>query len=172
MRLNTAGTAFVRLIKLMQLAGMDGDDIIYGTGGIETLDGGLGADSLYGMAGNDVLRGGAGADYLEGGAGSDWLSGADGADTMRGGDGVDHIEFSGDIDSIDRIEDLAATDVLYLLGYGSAITYARVEFDSASQMLVVPTTTPKRVMLPGVRAKPVTAQIKFERPSTPGTRRA
>jgi Ca2+-binding RTX toxin-like protein len=171
LRLNAAGTAFVKVSKLTRIAGLEGDDTIYGTGGNETLDGGLGADSLYGMAGNDLLFGGAGADLLEGGAGADTLNGEEGADTLRGGDGADQLVFNGDLDSVDRIEDMAAADFLHLIGYGPAVTYAKVEFNPTTQMLVVPTTTPKRIILPSMKAKPVTAQVKIAASSTMGIRK-
>jgi hypothetical protein len=161
----------VKTIKLSRLVGQEGDDTIYGTGLVETLDGGMGADSLYGMAGNDLLFGGAGSDYLDGGAGADTLNGEDGADTLRGGDGVDQLVFSGDLDSVDRVEDLVAADFLHLIGYGTAVTYAKVEFNPTTQMLVVPTATPKRIMLPSMKVKPAATQVKIAASSTMGIRR-
>jgi Ca2+-binding RTX toxin-like protein len=171
LRLNAMGTSFVKTLKLTRIAGLEGDDVIYGTGGNETLDGGLGADSLYGMAGNDVLFGGAGADYMDGGAGADTLNGEEGADTLRGGDGVDQLVFNGDLDSLDRVEDLVAADFLHLIGYGSGVNYAKVEFNPTTQMLVIPTSTPKRIMLPSMKVKPATAQVKIAATSTLGIRR-
>jgi Ca2+-binding RTX toxin-like protein len=171
LRLNANGTSFVKTLKLTRIAGMEGDDTIYGSSANETIDGGIGADSLYGMAGNDVLFGGSGADYMDGGAGADTMNGEDGADTLRGGDGVDQLVFSGDLDSLDRVEDLVAADFLHLIGYGSAMSYAKVDFNSTTQMLVVPTSTPKRIMLPSMKAKPTTAQVKIAQTSTMGIRR-
>jgi Ca2+-binding RTX toxin-like protein len=165
LRLNAAGTLFVKTLKLTRMAGLDGDDTIYGSGANETLDGGVGADSLYGMAGNDVLFGGAGADYMEGGAGADTLNGEAGADTLRGGDGVDQLVFNGDLDSLDRVEDLAAADFLQLVGYGPSVTYPSITFDASSQMLVVPTTPFKRIMLSSLKAKPAASKIKLTSPS-------
>ena len=59
--------------------------LVNGQQGDDVLTGGFGADSLNGAAGNDVLVGGGGADLLTGGAG---------ADTMTGGGGDDKFMFA------------------------------------------------------------------------------
>ncbi|HEX8443752.1 MAG TPA: M10 family metallopeptidase [Allosphingosinicella sp.] len=51
--------------------GTDGNDVIDGGMGIQTLRGLLGDDSLNGGSGNDILIGGGGKDRLTGGTGSD-----------------------------------------------------------------------------------------------------
>jgi hypothetical protein len=51
------------------------------------------------------------------------------------------------------------------------VTYPKVEFNAATRMLVVPSTTPKRIMLPSMKAKPVAAQVKIGATSTMGIRR-
>ncbi len=66
--------------KSMALAGLDGDDAIYG---------GAGHDLVYGDEGNDVLVGNEGRDRLYGGLGNDILEGGDGNDTLIGDEGND-----------------------------------------------------------------------------------
>ncbi len=56
--------------------------------GNDLLDGGDGDDSLFGQMGNDVLRGGAGRDLLVGGTGHDDLDGGDGDDLLVGDDAL------------------------------------------------------------------------------------
>jgi hypothetical protein len=46
-----------------------------------------------------------------------------------------------------------------------------VEFNPTTQMLVIPTSTPKRIMLPSMKVKPATAQVKIAATSTLGIRR-
>lgn len=80
------------------IRGGDGNDVLGGTAGADTIYGGLGndvlvggdgGDSLYGEAGNDTLVGGTGSDMLDGGDGNDRMIGFDGADTLLGGAGND-----------------------------------------------------------------------------------
>lgn len=73
------------------IAGLGGDDLIYGGLGNDSIFGGSGSDSLYGGDGDDSLLGGHGDDFLEGGAGNDDLEGLYGDDTIHGGDGNDHV---------------------------------------------------------------------------------
>jgi Ca2+-binding RTX toxin-like protein len=58
--------------------GGDGDDVLIGGEGNDTLSGGDGDDVLIGGAGNDALSGGAGDDVLIGGPGVDVLDGGTG----------------------------------------------------------------------------------------------
>ena len=62
------------------IAGVSGNDIIYGNAGKDIID----ADG-----GNDQIFGGQGDDQLVGGAGNDYLDGGDGGDLMVGGEGDD-----------------------------------------------------------------------------------
>ncbi|SFB14450.1 Hemolysin-type calcium-binding repeat-containing protein [Poseidonocella pacifica] len=48
-----------------KLYGGDGDDVIWGTPGMELIDGGDGNDILFGGAGGDTLSGGSGADTFQ-----------------------------------------------------------------------------------------------------------
>ncbi len=66
-----------------------GNDILWGTGGEDTLNGLGGHDQLYGYGGNDVLNGGWGGDWLVGGSGNDILNGGRDDDTLFGDDGDD-----------------------------------------------------------------------------------
>ncbi len=56
------------------LLGLDGDDMLTGTGLDDVLDGGAGKDALIGGAGNDILTGGLGDDALDGGVDEDRLN--------------------------------------------------------------------------------------------------
>ncbi len=47
--------------------GIDSNDVIVGTAGVDNLDGGIGNDTISALDGNDFLEGGAGADALDGG---------------------------------------------------------------------------------------------------------
>jgi trimeric autotransporter adhesin len=90
------------------IAGLDGDDLLYGGLGKDTvrgmgdddyIDGGEGNDWVMGDEGDDTLNGGAGNDLIEGGAGNDTLSSGDerndvfprktSRDTLDGGAGRD-----------------------------------------------------------------------------------
>ncbi len=59
--------------------------------GEEILRGGTGADTLLGDEADNVLRGGNGADRLVGGDGDDVLVGGDNNDLLSGGDGEDRL---------------------------------------------------------------------------------
>ena len=82
--------------------GGDGNDVVAGSGGNETLEGGLGNDLLLGGGGDDNLVGGDGNDTLMGGTGNDSLWGNDGADTFiyNAGDGKDLIVGFDDTDML------------------------------------------------------------------------
>ncbi len=59
----------------------DGNDLLTGSDGTNTLLAGAGDDILSGLGGNDTLGGGDGTDRLDGGWGADYLSGGSGVDT-------------------------------------------------------------------------------------------
>ena len=75
-----------------QVAGLDGNDLLFGQGDADTLDGGAGNDSLLGGEGADTLAGGAGNDRSEGNADGDTLEGGDGRDRLFGGAGADLLD--------------------------------------------------------------------------------
>lgn len=71
----------------------DGDNILFGTIGAETLDGGNGNDVIMADGGDDVLLGGAGDDVLVGGAGEDVLDAGTGNNKAMGGEGDDTYHY-------------------------------------------------------------------------------
>ena len=86
-----------------------GNDTIWGTSGVNSINGGAGDDSLFGYAGNDILVGGAGSDSLQGGDGDDrividefdsWYSGGAGIDTVvyLGGADIQYALAQGDFE--------------------------------------------------------------------------
>jgi Ca2+-binding RTX toxin-like protein len=81
--------------------GKNGNDLIRGLAGHDTLigdqgegfwDSAPGDDTLLGGSGNDSLVGNAGADRLFGDADNDTLAGGDGNDTLAGGAGTDRFD--------------------------------------------------------------------------------
>ena len=79
------------------IAGLAGDDHLYGGAGNDTLSGNNGNDYLEGNEDNDTLDGGAGNDKLLGGQGDDSLKGGTGSDILQGGLGNDtYIYTTGD----------------------------------------------------------------------------
>lgn len=87
----------------------NGDDVIMGTNGPDTIHAGGGNDTICGLSGDDAIRGGPGNDIIAGQNGNDWIDGADGNDriwggwgndTIRGGNGADVLAGMGGNDSI------------------------------------------------------------------------
>lgn len=72
--------------------GGPGNDLVFGSAAVDTLQGAAGDDYLSGGAGNDTLYGGIGNDILAGGAGTDHLLGEDGNDTLVSQGGADVME--------------------------------------------------------------------------------
>ncbi|MEP2529984.1 VWA domain-containing protein [Shimia sp.] len=77
------------------LVGEGGDDALFGGMGNDLVNGGVGADTLFGGEGYDSLNGGRGADNLYGVTGNDVLSGQNGNDKLFGGEGSDTL-YGGD----------------------------------------------------------------------------
>lgn len=73
------------------LFSLDGDDHVFGGAGADVIYGGLGDDHLYGGDGNDWIAGGAGKDVIWNGAGNDTVGGGLGTDILIGGDGNDML---------------------------------------------------------------------------------
>ncbi|MDP1866955.1 MAG: Ig-like domain-containing protein, partial [Bradyrhizobium sp.] len=63
--------------------GFNGNDVIDGSGGDDTIIAGQNADTIRGNAGDDFLYGGDNDDDIAGGAGSDTLTGGGGKDSFR-----------------------------------------------------------------------------------------
>ncbi|MGD8577205.1 MAG: retention module-containing protein [Thiohalophilus sp.] len=72
-----------------ELFGTEGDDILIGAGGPDTIHGGEGDDELVGMGGPDTIYGGEGDDLVVGLGGPDELHGGEGADEIIGHGGRD-----------------------------------------------------------------------------------
>ena len=90
--------------------GGDGDDVIQGGPGRDTLSGGAGRNTIYGGDGPDRLNGSGGRDLLFGEAGHDRLYGRGGNDNLDGGGGIDRL-FAGAGD--DYLDGGSSADKLY-----------------------------------------------------------
>jgi Ca2+-binding RTX toxin-like protein len=82
------GTVELSGVLTMTVNGGDGDDLIKGTDGPDTLNGDAGDDTLIGFRGPDTMNGGADNDTLV------WNNG-DGSDVMDGGAGDDTVVVNG-----------------------------------------------------------------------------
>lgn len=101
--------------QVVVLGGIGNDTLTSGTRGAtldgeagnDTVTGGDGIDIVRGGAGNDLIRGRGGNDQIDGGAGDDTIFGDAGNDTLRGEDGNDQIDGGSDNDAIagDRGQD-------------------------------------------------------------------
>ncbi|TVS02277.1 MAG: hypothetical protein EA407_10240 [Rhodobacteraceae bacterium] len=69
----------------------DGNNMVTGTAGRDTIHGGRGDNYIDGGAGNDLIHGGPGNDSLLGGPGHDTIFGGDGDDLIYGGPGNDRL---------------------------------------------------------------------------------
>ena len=114
--------------------GKNGNDIIRGLAGHDTLTGDQGEgfwdstpgdDTLIGGLGNDSLVGNAGADRMFGDADNDTLAGGDGNDTLTGGAGADRFDGGKGDDTIvlsapafAKIDGGAGVDTISLDGAG------------------------------------------------------
>ena len=102
-----------------------GDDIIYGTPRVDTIEGGEGNDKLYGGDGNDRLIGGTGDDLLQG-------NGSDDTYVYALGDGHDVIDewvgYYGSYDILELGEGITADDVRIAAdGNSYVVTFANTE---------------------------------------------
>jgi Ca2+-binding RTX toxin-like protein len=85
------------------IKGDEGDDIIVGTGLVDTIDGGDGNDRITGFRGNETILGGNGNDVII------WNNG-DGDDTNQGGGGLDETLITeGNADDVNTITQNGAT---------------------------------------------------------------
>ncbi len=147
----TGGTPTVANTKLLQVFGLDGNDIItvnesngampaanlFGGNGNDTLTGGSGNDLLFGQAGNDTLLGKGGNDFLFGGAGNDTLTGGSGDDQMFGeagddrmiwnpGDGTDLMEGGDGVDTAE-VNGGNGKEVFSITANGSRVRFDRTD---------------------------------------------
>jgi len=81
-------------------APVEGDKVLTGGIGRNTLEGGAGADTIVDTGGSNYLRGGDGADRVSGGGDFDDLNGNAGNDTVSGGPGNDWVVGGKDNDSL------------------------------------------------------------------------
>lgn len=87
-----AATAVLEIVARapdQMVLGGNGDNLMQGDSGHDTLFAGNGSDVLNGADGDDFLTGGNGNDVLHGGAGDDQLFGGNGKDRLVGGVGND-----------------------------------------------------------------------------------
>jgi hypothetical protein len=104
------------------LVGGNGDDYLQGGARADTFEGGAGRDVMYGLGGSDRMRGGADRDYMDGGEGADTLDGGLGNDQVIGGGGDDTLEGGAGDDALvgsrgrDRVSGGAGRDKLYVQG--------------------------------------------------------
>jgi len=75
------------------IAGTNGNNIIHGTSGPDTICGGNGNDEIYGEEGDDTIYGDNGKDSLYGGLGDDEIHGGNGKDHVSGYDD-DHNDYA------------------------------------------------------------------------------
>ncbi|HEY0325919.1 MAG TPA: Ig-like domain-containing protein, partial [Allosphingosinicella sp.] len=100
------------------------DTTTYGTDGDDILSGGNGKDTIYGGGGNDIISGGNGIDTLFGEDGDDQLTGDNGADHLTGGADDDILDGSGGFDTayysgnIGEYSFLAAAGYLHIIHQG------------------------------------------------------
>jgi len=81
-----------RLVGISFVSGGDGDDVLVGDAGENSLFGAPGRDVLRGLGGDDDLIGGDGRDRAHGGNGADLFPGSGGRDRAFGGRGPDHFQ--------------------------------------------------------------------------------
>jgi Ca2+-binding RTX toxin-like protein len=74
------------------VVGGEGDDVLAGTGGDNTINGLTGHDVLRGLGGDDDFYPDDGRDSVRGGAGDDLVTGSSGRDQAVGGPGDDHFQ--------------------------------------------------------------------------------
>jgi Ca2+-binding RTX toxin-like protein len=141
--------------------GSNGDDILYGGSGDETLSAKDGNDALFGGEGNDLLKGATGQDVLQGGEGSDTLRGGKGQNLLDGGSG-DDVLYGGQGSSLivggsgnDTIRTGQGSDVILFnrgdgsdtviadregnntLSFGGGIRYSDLELSRSGKDLVI-----------------------------------
>ena len=120
--------------------GFSGDDTLDASGASTALSllGENGDDLLRGGTGNDTLIGGQGDDRLEGGAGNDWLSGVDGDDTLLGGEGNDTLIgwFGADVMDGGNGSDLYMVDASDLLQDSGSSGYDRAQIYQTTDVVM------------------------------------
>jgi Ca2+-binding RTX toxin-like protein len=119
------------------LTGGDGNDVLVGSGGINTLNGAAGNDILFGKGGNDTINGNDGDDLISGGIGNDIMIGGQGDDQIHGGVGNDTIYYTLSEDNgQDIVEGGDDTDIFTLNGNGTNIEYVNIIAGADGAVLV------------------------------------
>ena len=91
----------------------DGNDVLNGNGGSDTIYGGSGNDAISGGDGNDLLYGGPGDDQLFGGIGNNLMVGGPGDDTFHSEGGSDLITIARHGDGTTTVSDPIHSDTLF-----------------------------------------------------------
>jgi Ca2+-binding RTX toxin-like protein len=125
------------------LFGDNGEDLLNGTAGKDSLNGGNGKDTLIGGAGNDSLNGGNGKDELTGGTGNDILTGGDGSDTF----------IFAALDGTDTITDF--NDGLDYIGLSGGLTFGDLSFSGNN--IIVTASNEILATLTGINTTTLTA---------------
>ncbi|MFN6500828.1 MAG: SdiA-regulated domain-containing protein [Nostoc sp. DedQUE01] len=121
--------------------GSNGQGILTGTGGDDSLSGGNGKDTLFGNAGNDTLSGGNGADVLWGGEGNDVLNGGNGRDTFV---------LSGNSNDTDTIQDF--TPGQDWIGLSGGLSFGQLTFTDVNSSAAILFGNDTLGLLVGVKA--------------------
>lgn len=107
--------------KMDILLGGDGDDVLIGNGGDDILGGNDGNDTLNGGEGNDTLYGGKGKDFLNGDNGFDTYF-ADHNDTISDSDGKGKVLLD-NVQLVGGVQDLTGKDKDLYYSEDGSITY-------------------------------------------------
>lgn len=107
--------------------GGEGQNIVYGDTGSQTILMGDENDQIHGGGGNDVLDGGAGDDRIFGNEGDDVMTAGAGKDLMHGGLNVDVAVYAGSIANYEVTRDHGLTIVRSLDNPGQVDTLINIE---------------------------------------------
>jgi Ca2+-binding RTX toxin-like protein len=101
----------------------EGNDILFGTPGVDVIDGLGGNDQIYGLGDADQLTGGSGNDLLDGGAGADSMTGGSGNDVYIVDNAGDTLSENAD-EGIDEVQTALAAYSLAALANLENLTAA------------------------------------------------
>lgn len=120
----------------ISVAGLGGNDVIYGHGDNNILSGNAGDDQLFGYGADNVLTGGAGNDALFGGENDIYaFSEGDGIDRIEDVSGDDAIRFDVDVDSATVYYMQDGSDLMvYYGGTGGEIRVSNYFADNAYEI--------------------------------------
>ncbi len=118
------------------ISGGEGDDILWGNVGSDTINGAEGDDILDGGPGHDNLFGEADNDYLSGGDGNDNLDGGAGNDILVGGAGSDTYIFTEAITGGDTIIETASAEI-NSIKFNNAVTQGTITYEFSGNDLIL-----------------------------------